>query len=472
MGTMKVLVFLVIIFLVLSVILPGIGNKIQIRSSSLQVTTTSDDNVQRIDYVDSDGRITFAADKHYASIIKTKIENKIYEEYLDSEGQPAKQVIGHYSVCREYDSLGNNYKVIFLDINGKPMMTNNGYAIILRTFYESGKIKTEEYYDTEGTKTDSGYYGYGNCREYDSMGRIITLKYLGIDGKPITTRLGYAIAKRNYSNQFGGENTAYDEYYYNENEEAAILIHGQSGIHREFDELGRESLITYLGTNEMPIAAIEGYATIKKTYNEDDSVKTEMYFDLNDNPIRLSEGQYGILYRDGKKIYLDRNGNELFNLRLSIYNNELLTVLFCVSIVLTSAFVDKKINAILLVVYLIAILYMTLLFRSKVTIASYRFFGRYGEFLSDRGVREEIVNNIVLFVPFGSILYCIYPKRTGFIISIMLSIIIEAIQYFTGTGFCELDDIISNGLGGIIGVEIARFLQSMKKKYYYPRNIS
>ena len=463
---MKILLSLAAVFMVICMIPSCARTEHLIRSSSLQISTTQHDNVQRIDYIDLDGRITFAADKHYASLIKTKVDNKIYEKYLDSEGNPAKQIMGHYSVCREYDPMGRNYKVSFLDINGIPMKTNNGYAILFRTFDDNGKIKTEKYCDTDGAPIDTGYYGYENEKEYDSIGRIISLKYLGIDGKPITTRLGYAIVKRKYPDQFAGVHTAYDEYYYNENEEHVRLTHGQSGTHKEFDDLGRETLITYLGPDGMPITATEGYTTIKKTYYEDDSIKTEMYFDLNGNPVGLSEGQYGILYRDGQKTNLDKNGNELFNLRLSIYNNGLLTFLFGMSIIAASFFADKKIKVVLFVVYLIAILYMTLLFRNKVSIASYRFFGRYGDFFTDRGVRKEIVNNIFLFIPFGFILYCIYPQRIVFAIPIMLSIIIEMIQYFTGTGFCELDDVISNGVGGIIGVETARFLVNMKEKLH------
>ena len=72
MGTMKALLFLAAIVLVICMIPPGVRAEKQIRSSSLQILITQDKNVQRIDYVDSDGRITFAADKHYATIIKTK----------------------------------------------------------------------------------------------------------------------------------------------------------------------------------------------------------------------------------------------------------------------------------------------------------------------------------------------------------------------------------------------------------------
>ena len=45
-----------------------------------------------------------------------------------------------------------------------------------------------------------------------------------------------------------------------------------------------------------------------------------------------------------------------------------------------------------------------------------------------------------------------------------LSILIELIQYFTGLGIAELDDIFGNTFGGIIGVLIAYGLLNRRQK--------
>lgn len=62
----------------------------------------------------------------------------------------------------------------------------------------------------------------------------------------------------------------------------------------------------------------------------------------------------------------------------------------------------------------------------------------------------EILNNIWLFIPLGAILMKPIGWR-GIIACIVLSCIIEVVQYFTGFGLAEFDDNISNGLGGAIG---------------------
>lgn len=43
-----------------------------------------------------------------------------------------------------------------------------------------------------------------------------------------------------------------------------------------------------------------------------------MYYDLDDRPMALSRGQYGVKHVDGKIVYLDINGNEMFDLNNSI----------------------------------------------------------------------------------------------------------------------------------------------------------
>ena len=78
-------------------------------------------------------------------------------------------------------------------------------------------------------------------------------------------------------------------------------------------------------------------------------------------------------------------------------------------------------------------------------------FWSYRKILTDSDIRADILKNIWLFIPLGAILYQIYPKAKVLLIPVVLSIMIEVIQYFAGLGFCELDDVISNGLGGAIG---------------------
>ena len=65
-----------------------------------------------------------------------------------------------------------------------------------------------------------------------------------------------------------------------------------------------------------------------------------------------------------------------------------------------------------------------------------------------------MINNIWLFIPFGAGLYAIFRKKRVWAAALGLSLAIELIQYFTGLGILELDDLFGNTLGGVIGVGI------------------
>lgn len=71
----------------------------------------------------------------------------------------------------------------------------------------------------------------------------------------------------------------------------------------------------------------------------------------------------------------------------------------------------------------------------------------------------QIVLNILLFIPFGftlsTYLNCHKSPRSLFLpvllTAFLLSTSVEALQYLTFRGFTEVDDIINNTLGAVIG---------------------
>lgn len=77
---------------------------------------------------------------------------------------------------------------------------------------------------------------------------------------------------------------------------------------------------------------------------------------------------------------------------------------------------------------------------------------------------KQVVGNILLFVPFGYFAskYC-RIKKLGTITIVMLlsSIIIEVVQHFIGRSF-DIDDIILNLTGGIIGYLLYIGLNAIK----------
>jgi len=116
----------------------------------------------------------------------------------------------------------------------------------------------------------------------------------------------------------------------------------------------------------------------------------------------------------------------------------------------------KRFKTVLLVAYGAIYLYLTLFNRTPGSVSRLELtpFWSYQKAIAGNAMmREEIILNILLFVPLGFLL-CF--SGLGWwkvaLIGVCLSSTTEVVQYLTRLGLCELDDLISNGLGTMIGV--------------------
>ena len=72
-----------------------------------------------------------------------------------------------------------------------------------------------------------------------------------------------------------------------------------------------------------------------------------------------------------------------------------------------------------------------------------------------------MIMNLVLYVPFAcGLTFCLErslgwfrrrPTRSVILICLLLSVTAELLQYFCGSGFAELDDVLMNTLGAVLG---------------------
>ena len=70
---------------------------------------------------------------------------------------------------------------------------------------------------------------------------------------------------------------------------------------------------------------------------------------------------------------------------------------------------------------------------------------------------EAIILNILLFVPFGYMLPCIFSKLQKapwgvVLIGVVCSLLTEIVQHVTNLGWFDLDDLLNNTIGCIVGV--------------------
>lgn len=132
----------------------------------------------------------------------------------------------------------------------------------------------------------------------------------------------------------------------------------------------------------------------------------------------------------------------------------------------------KIINRIMFIVSVLGILYITLVRKGTQTREIYLLpFHIFSEAASETDFYRSLLMNIFLFVPFGIFAPFSLPDglKTGRKIliavfaAVVLSVIVEAVQYFFCLGRCETDDVLSNTVGAVIG-SVSYILYKIKDK--------
>lgn len=106
------------------------------------------------------------------------------------------------------------------------------------------------------------------------------------------------------------------------------------------------------------------------------------------------------------------------------------------------------------------------------------FMWAYREMLTGHPEWKEDVGynlkNILFFIPFGfifpekSLISTVFKNRRWLLIlcaGMLLSLFVELSQYIFCLGLCELDDMICNGLGAVIGYGLFKFSLIVVMKY-------
>ncbi len=149
---------------------------------------------------------------------------------------------------------------------------------------------------------------------------------------------------------------------------------------------------------------------------------------------------------------LDSFVESIIKIEKYLSTHQLWLVAIVAVLFLISVLIGRKHNKTLFVLYILVILYLTLLNRNfgKRRI-SLNLFWSYQFLFSNDYFRREILNNILLFIPLGTVLSQIRPKWNTALMPVLVSFGVEILQFITARGLFELDDIISNSLGGLIG---------------------
>lgn len=123
----------------------------------------------------------------------------------------------------------------------------------------------------------------------------------------------------------------------------------------------------------------------------------------------------------------------------------------------------RNICLVLLIEYIILLLCNTVIFRESVSVTKFNFhpFWTYEAIRNgiDYYITMQIIMNIVVFVPIGllgSIAFKDIKCRYVVLVALCLSMLIEALQFFFKKGLSEIDDVMHNLVGCIIGIIVLK----------------
>lgn len=82
---------------------------------------------------------------------------------------------------------------------------------------------------------------------------------------------------------------------------------------------------------------------------------------------------------------------------------------------------------------------------------------------------DLFLKNIVLFIPFGFLMPWDMKWKKALIIGLLASGFIELTQYVTMVGECEVDDVIANTCGTVIGFYLNKIMMVQCKSSWARR---
>lgn len=101
-------------------------------------------------------------------------------------------------------------------------------------------------------------------------------------------------------------------------------------------------------------------------------------------------------------------------------------------------------------------------------------FWEFKQWITGNGYGKDIINNILLFIPFGITLGLIWGRWYVILVGFSFSLLVELSQLTFRIGWFELDDILNNTIGTALGFAIAvliikncgvqEFMESTKKE--------
>ena len=148
-----------------------------------------------------------------------------------------------------------------------------------------------------------------------------------------------------------------------------------------------------------------------------------------------------------------------------VYNHNGLIVLLWMLLTAVLMFrrlntVNRVLQVLTLVLWLAATAFLTFFERSPVMET------RYNLIPFQEDSIYNVKSNVLLFIPLVPALCTLFSKmkvRTAFIIGVLASLAVELVQLVSHRGICDIDDLLENSLGVLIGTVFFLLIRKLRK---------
>lgn len=220
-----------------------------------------------------------------------------YREYAGYQNVPMVNDDLIHGIRYQYNSKGQIIETQFIGIDGNPRGNKKGLCVKKFEYNSNDNCVAAYYLTVDGAASDDGM---GRCRykfEHDEYGNRIAEYYLALDGSPSTKNdSGCAGVKYYYDEQGNNTKTVYVDIDGNK----FMTTSGYSVTNAEFDDNGYVVKRTFEDANGNLTEVVndgDTYGIIKLEHNKDGQLTSMRYFDVLGEPITLSSGNHGVLYK-------------------------------------------------------------------------------------------------------------------------------------------------------------------------------
>lgn len=251
-------------------------------------------------YLDQDGAPTLSDEGFAVRHMQYDDRGNLTEQrYFGVDDQPILCKEG-FSVWKgEYDERDNLTCLRFFDTEDRPTRSKEGYARLTLEYDTDGNVVCERYFDGDDAPTLCGEGCAALRHEYDEQGNPTRHIYLGIDGQPVLNNEHYAILELQYDDR-GNEIKA---SYLGVDGQPILQAGGYAATAVERDACGIVTEGTHFGTDGTPIISGKGYASWKSQYDICGNLVEVRYFNREGWPV-LNRFGYA-----GWKSEFDAHGN-------------------------------------------------------------------------------------------------------------------------------------------------------------------